>query len=41
VVTVGPVSLLLNREAAVEIMCQLAEALEPGDPIDVATAGSN
>ena len=41
VLSVGPVSLRLDREAAEEIMCQLADALEPGDPLEVATNGSN
>lgn len=38
---VGPVTLLLDREAAEELMCLLAEALEPGDPLDIATTDSN
>src|SRR6185369_8295381 len=35
VVTVGPVSVLLDREAAEELTCLLVDALEPTDPPDV------
>jgi hypothetical protein len=40
-VTVGPVSLLLDRTAAEELMCLLADALEPGDPLDLVATGRN
>jgi hypothetical protein len=41
--TIGPVSLLLDRPTAEEIMCLLADALEPDDPIlpSVTSPGSN
>jgi hypothetical protein len=41
VVTVGPVSVLLDREAAEELTCLLVDALEPTEPPDVSTTGSN
>jgi hypothetical protein len=41
VVTVGPVSLLLDREAAEELTCLLVDALEPTEPSDASTSGSN
>jgi hypothetical protein len=37
----GPVSLLLDREAAEELMLLLADALEPSDPLGIARTGSN
>jgi hypothetical protein len=40
-VTVGPVSLLLDHAAAEEMMCLLADALEPSDPLDLSTTSSN
>jgi hypothetical protein len=40
-VTIGPVSLLLDRAAAQEVMCLLADALEPGDPLDISPVSSN
>jgi hypothetical protein len=41
VVTVGPVSLLLDREAAEELTCLLVDALEPTEPPDTTTTNSN
>jgi hypothetical protein len=41
VVTVGPVSLLLDREAAEELTCLLVDALEPTEPSDASTTDSN
>jgi hypothetical protein len=41
VLTVGPVSLLLDREAAEELTCLLVDALEPTEPSDVNTTDSN
>ena len=41
VVTVGPVSVLLDREAAEELTCLLVDALEPTEPSDVGTTESN
>lgn len=41
VVTVGPVSVLLDREAAEELTCLLVDALEPTEPSDVGTTDSN
>jgi hypothetical protein len=41
VVTVGPVSVLLDRQAAEELTCLLVDALEPTEPPDVSTTGSN
>ncbi len=40
-VTVGPVAVLLDREAAEELTCLLVDALEPRDPFDITGAGSN
>jgi hypothetical protein len=39
--TLGPVSLVLDRETAEEVMCLLADALEPNEPFDLAQSGSN
>jgi len=41
VVTVGPVSVLLDREAAEELTCLLVDALEPTEPSEVSTTDSN
>ena len=41
VVTVGPVSVLLDREAAEELTCLLVDALAPTEPSDVSTTDSN
>jgi len=41
VVTVGPVSVLLDREAAEELTCLLVDALEPTEPPDASTIDSN
>ena len=41
VVTIGSVSMLLDREAAEELTCLLVDALEPTEPSDVSTNGSN
>ena len=41
VVTVGPVSVLLDREAAEELTCLLVDALEPTEPSDASTTDSN
>ena len=38
---VGPLTLQLDRESTEELMCLLAEALEPGDLLDVTTTDSN
>ena len=38
---IGPMFLCLDREAAEELMCLLADALEPGDPLGVIRADSN
>lgn len=35
--TVGPVTLMLDRESADEILCLLADALEPTDPLETMT----
>jgi hypothetical protein len=40
-VTVGAVTVLLDREAAEELTCLLVDALEPRDPLDIAGTGSN
>jgi hypothetical protein len=40
-VTVGPVTVLLNREAAEELTCLLVDALEPRGTLDTAGTGSN
>jgi hypothetical protein len=40
-VTVGPVTLLLDREAAEELTCLLLDALEPRVPLALARTGSN
>jgi hypothetical protein len=40
-VTLGPVSLLLDRAQSEELMCRLADALEPGDPLDLVATGWN
>lgn len=40
-VTVGRVSVLLDREAAEELTCLLVDALEPRDPVDLTGTGSN
>ncbi|HSS40497.1 MAG TPA: hypothetical protein VLT58_17155 [Polyangia bacterium] len=39
--TVGPVSMLLDREAAEELTCLLVDALEPTEPPDASTTDSN
>ena len=39
--TLGPVSLVLDRETAEEVVCLLADALEPGEWTDLALTGSN
>jgi hypothetical protein len=41
IMTIGPVFLCLDREAAEELMCLLADALEPGDPLGVIPTDSN
>ena len=40
-VTVGPVTVLLDREAAEELTCLLLDALEPRGPLDITGTGSN
>ena len=40
-VTVGPMTVLLDREAAEELTCLLVDALEPRDPLDITGTGSN
>ncbi len=40
-VTLGSVSLWLDRDTAEELMCLIADALEPGDPLWTASTGSN
>jgi hypothetical protein len=40
-VTVGPVTVLLDREAAQELTYLRVDALEPRDPLDIAGTGSN
>ena len=40
-VTVGPLTVLLDREAAEELTCLLVDALEPRDPLDITRTGSN
>ena len=39
--TVGPVTVLLDREAAEELTCLLVDALEPRDPFDIPRTGSS
>jgi hypothetical protein len=39
-VEIGPVSMFLDRKTAENLMCDLANALEPGDPLDI-RIGSN
>jgi hypothetical protein len=39
--TVGPVTLLLDRESTEELMCLVADALESDDPLNIAPTGSN
>jgi hypothetical protein len=41
VVTVGPITVLLDREAAEELTCLLVDALEPTEPSDISTTDSN
>jgi hypothetical protein len=41
VLTVGGISVLFDRCAAEEIVGMLADALEPTDPLDFTTTGSN
>jgi hypothetical protein len=40
-ITVGPVTVLLDREAAEELTCLLVDALEPRAPLDITRTGSN
>jgi hypothetical protein len=40
-VTVGRVTVLLDREAAEELTCLLVDALEPRHPLDITGTGSN
>jgi hypothetical protein len=40
-VTVGPVTVLLDRQAAEELACLLVDALEPGAPLAITRTGSN
>lgn len=40
-VTLGAVSFCVDRDTAVELMCLIANALEPGDPLWTASTGSN
>jgi hypothetical protein len=39
--TIGPVSLMLDRDVAEDVMSALVDALEPGDPRDEPALGSN
>jgi hypothetical protein len=41
ILTIGPVFLCLDREAAEELVCLLADALEPADPPGVSPTDSN
>jgi hypothetical protein len=41
IVRIGAVCLSLDRDAAEELMCLLADALEPGDFLAIASFGSN
>jgi hypothetical protein len=41
IVAVGPAFFLLDREAAEELVCLLADALELGDPTRVVATDSN
>ncbi len=41
IMTIGPVFLSLDREGAEELMCLLADALEPADPLGVISTDSN
>jgi len=40
-VTLGRVTVLLDREAAEELTCLLVDALEPRGPLDITGTGSN
>ena len=40
-VTVGSISVWLDRDTAEELMCLIATALEPGDPLWNDSTGSN
>jgi hypothetical protein len=40
-VTVGPVTVLLDRAAAEELTCQLVDALEPRDLLGITRTGSS
>lgn len=41
ILTVGSVSLLLDRDAVEEIMCVIADSLEKIDPLDLSPPESN
>jgi hypothetical protein len=39
ILKVGPMSLWVDRAAAEELMCLLADVLEPSEPLDVLPSG--